>query len=171
MTEIQIAYKAVQRMIELRGVKVKTLDVLDPNTGDFDGMHIYIDFALDADLALFVLLHLFGHTVQWNLSEELRRLGLNATPGKTDEELRPVYFYELDATRYGISLLHEAGIWDMDQWVSDWFHADWMFLNHFYKTGERLHARSLLTPGKGALLAPLEIPSFSPQQWPTRFAF
>ena len=38
-------------------------DVLDPNTGDFDGMSIKVDYDQDLETALFVLIHLFGHTV------------------------------------------------------------------------------------------------------------
>lgn len=174
MTDLAIAFKSSISLIESKySILVKILDVLDPNTGDFDGKHIYVDFALEQDLALFVLIHLFGHTIQWNVSDELRQLGLESgVPGsKTEDQMRRIFIYERDATRYGMALLHEAGILDLDQWLSDWFDADWKFLEHFYGTGERLHERELLRPGNGYLLRPRRIPAFTPRHWETRFAF
>ena len=91
MPDFAEAYNRVERLIESRyGLPVSISDVLDPNTGDFDGLHIKIDYALDLELALFVLLHLFGHTVQWNISADARRLGLDSTPGKTAAELAAI---------------------------------------------------------------------------------
>jgi hypothetical protein len=153
------------------GVIVKVCDVLDPNTGDFDGQHVFVDYALDEENTLFVLLHLFGHTVQWNTSEALRQIGLDSKPGKTAAELGPIYNYECDATRYGLTLLHDAGITDLDRWVSDWFYADWEFLKRFYTTGERTETRSHFRPGVGAVLTALPIPAFKPKKFSTRFAF
>ena len=47
---------------------------------------------LDIEDAVFILIHLFGHTVQWNVSERARQIGL-ARPGETtwtEEALREV---------------------------------------------------------------------------------
>ena len=56
------------------GVEVTIADVVDPNTGDFDGQRILLDYEQDLEVAVFVLVHLFGHTVQWNVSEKWRNL-------------------------------------------------------------------------------------------------
>ena len=172
MTDFKVAYDAVKRLIESRyGIEVAVEDVLDPNTGDFDGARILIDYMNDAETSLFVLIHLFGHTVQWNTSEEFRKLGQESSMVKTPEELEKIYAYECDATRYSLTIMHEAGVRDMDAWVSEWFHADWTFLKHLYMTGEKLNVRSLLKPGDGVVLTPLEVPPFKPQHWVSRFAF
>lgn len=150
---------------------VSITDVLDPNTGDFDGARIAIDFDQDLEMAFFVLVHLFGHTVQWNISEEFRRIGRETSVGKSDEELAAIYGYERDATRYSLSLMHETGVTDLDQWVSDWWRADWLYLSHFYKTGEKLDVKALVKPGASERLTPLPIPPFTPQHWVSRWSF
>lgn len=166
------AYHRVERRIEERyGVDVRVSDVLDPNTGDFDGSRIAIDYANDEETAFFVLVHLFGHTVQWNVSDEFRRVGLDVTPGKTDAEMAVIEVYERDATRYSIALMHEAGVTDLDRWASDWWVADWKWLSHFYRTGEKVDPKTFLVRDTGDLLTPLPIPEFTPQRWVSRYAF
>ena len=170
--DFQQAYNRIERRIEDRyGIDVRIADVLDPNTGDFDGARISVDYDQDLEIALFVLVHLFGHTVQWNISEEFRRIGLQTSPGKSAEELALIHDYERDATRYSIALMHEAGVTDMDQWITEWWRADWAFLVHFYETGERLDVRTLLEAGTGEPLAPLPIPEFTPVRWVSRWSF
>jgi hypothetical protein len=70
----------------------------------------------------------------------------------------------------GISLLHEASVTDMDLWASEWWRADFEYLLHFYRTGEKLDLRSLLKPG-GETLGPLPIPKFTPQKFASRWSF
>lgn len=172
MTDFKDAYDRVEKLIEDRyGIAVSIADVLDPNTGDFDGLHIKLDYTLDLETAFFVLIHLFGHSVQWHISEEFRKIGLETQPGKSDEEMRRIYAYEKDATRYSLQLMHEAGVDDLDQWVSDCWAADWKFLEHFYRTGERLDFKTLLRPGEAERLTPLPIPNFTPQRWVSRWSF
>jgi hypothetical protein len=167
-----MAFARVERHVEHRyGVPVSIADVLDPNTGDFDGLRIQLDYDQDQESALFVLVHLFGHTVQWNVSAEFRELGMDNAPGKSEETLAKIYDYERGATRYSIQLMHEAGVKHLDRWASDWWHADWKFLSHFYRTGEKLDTRKLLRPGEGELLTPLPIPPFTPQRWRSRWSF
>ena len=129
---------------------------------------------LELDLAFYVLLHLFGHSVQWNLSEEYRRLGQDQRIPKSADEMKQIHVYERDATRYSLALCRQADLQpldEIDRWVSDWFDADFAFLERFYTTGERLDPRSLLRPGQGELLTPLEIPEFTPQRWTSRWSF
>ena len=59
----------------------------------------------------------------------------------------------------------------MDGWASDWWRADFEYLLHFYKTGEKKDVRSLLKPGEGEALAPLPIPKFTPQRFASRWSF
>jgi len=169
--QMKNAYDRVEKHIEDRyGIPVMISDVISPNTGDFNGVEIKLDYDQELDSAFFVLVHLFGHTVQWNISAEYRRLGYNVEPGRSEEELRLIYDYEKDASRISLSLMHECGITDLDQWLSDWWAADWRYLQHFYRTSERLNFRSLITPG-AELLTPLPIPPFRPHKWVSRWAF
>lgn len=172
MRDFQEAFNLVVDRIEVRyGVDVEIDDVLDPNTGDFDGLRIKLDYDQDLESAFFVLVHLFGHTVQWNVSEEFRILGRETSVGKTNEQLARIYDYERDATSYSIALMHEAGILDLDQWISDWWAADWKFLVQFYRNGERLNVASLIKPGSAERLTALAIPEFHPQAWVSRWSF
>ena len=165
-------FAQVQRGVESRfGVAVHVAPVAAPNTGDFDGARIVVSQDQDPESALFVLLHLFGHTVQWNVSPPLRELGLDTAVGKSEAELVQVLAYERDATRHGLALLRGEGIADLDQWASDWWEADWSFLAHFYRTGERRDVRALLKPGSAVRLAPLAIPAFTPTAYRSRWSF
>ena len=140
MIDYKSCYNVVEHYVEKRyGMPVSIADVLDPNTGDFDGVSIKVDYDLDLDLAFYILLHLFGHSVQWNLSEEYRILGQDQSIPKPPEVMAKVHDYERDATRYALKLCRDADVGpieEIDRWVSDWFHADYAFLEHFYTTGE-----------------------------------
>lgn len=177
--DFQGIFNQIERHIEGRyGIPVMISDVLDPNTGDLDGACIKVDYDQELDAALFVLIHLFGHTVQWNNSDEYRQLGLDSQPGKSEEELARVFVYERDATRYSLQLLHDIGVHSLDRWVTEWWYADWRYLEHFYRTGEKLDFRSLLVPDQSPedpeykeTLTPLPIPHFVPQRWISRWSF
>src|SRR3954466_6037483 len=49
------------------GIPILFVDVPAPFVGDLDGEAIWIDFEQSYELIAFNLIHLFGHTVQWNL--------------------------------------------------------------------------------------------------------
>ena len=175
MTSFIDAYNIVDKHIQERyGLRSTIGDVLDPNTGDFDGQSIQIDYTLDAEQALFVLLHLFGHTVQWDTSAEFRDLGQQTVSRATPEQLARIEIYERDATRLAIQLLHECGITDLDQWASDWWHADWHCLQAFYTEGVKLDQKEVAKRVKANStppLTPLEIPPFTTAKYVSRWAF
>jgi len=165
----QEVFNQVEKMIENRyGIPVRIGDVIDPFTGDLDGAEIHIDHDIDAEEALFILVHLFGHTVQWNLSERGRTLGVQQPDtGISEERLDELYDYEREAAELSLRLFHEAGIFDLDQWISDFFHCDWAYLSQFYRTGEKLPFRSFWRNGTECL-DPKLIPIFTPKRWRTR---
>ena len=166
---LRAVFEAVERLIEQRWqVPVTIRDVPNPFTGDLDGSEIHIDHELEIEDALFILLHLFGHTVQWNVSEEARRIAFLKPAAWTDEQLADVARYELDACRYSLQLLHDAGCHDLDQWVSDFAACDAAYLIHFYRTGEKRPFRTFWSDN-APLLAPLAIPAFQPTRWLGRF--
>ena len=165
-------FREVFRRLELHlerryEVAVVITDVTDPFTGDLDGESIAIDYDQSGEDSLFIMIHLFGHTVQWNTDERARRIGMTQ-PVLTDraslDELRD---YELRACRYSLQLLHEIGIHDCDQWLADFAACDWEYLLHFYRTGEKGAFRSFWRVGM-PLLEPLDIPRFLPTRWRSR---
>jgi hypothetical protein len=172
---LRAAFNAVHDLLEARyGIPVKIADVLDPNTGDFNGVEIAVDHDQEVDVALFVLAHLFGHTVQWNVSEELRQLGIEASSldaGPSPGRLEAIRLYEREASEYALTLFHEAGVDDLDAWLSGWAEADWRYLSAAY-AGEALPGdfRAFLVSG-APLLAPRPIPPFTPTRWVSRYAF
>jgi hypothetical protein len=160
-------FSVMERRIEDRwGIPVRIRDVTDPFTGDLDGAEIQVDFDLEAEDALFILVHLFGHTAQWNTDPAARAIGTYTGPW-TDDKLAEVRVYEQTACRYSMQLFHDAGIHDLDQWLSDFAACDYAYLEHFYSTGEKRPFRSFWTDGN-ACLTPLPIPSFSPTRWLSR---
>lgn len=165
-------WNRVEREIETRyDIPVRISDVPHPFTGDLDGAAIAVDHDLDLEEALFILIHLFGHTVQWNVSPRARELAeAQGTPQVwTPEALAAVEEYERDACRISLQLLHEVGVRDLDQWVSDFAACDLRYLFHFYKTGERGAFFSFWKPGT-PLLTPLPIPEFHPTVWIGRWS-
>ncbi len=174
MAKTDLALKSVFRRardrVESYGVRVYIGDILDPNTGTFDGSEIGIDWANDAETSLFVLVHLFGHTVQWNTVPAYRTIDARAVPGAPPEVIEEARIYEQSASRLGISLLHQAGVTDRDQWISDWWASDWHYLSSYYRTGKLPDWQSCRISGQ-ARLSPLPIPHFVPARYPPRYAF
>lgn len=163
-------FNRVEAHIERRyGIPVVIKDVAHPFTGDLDGAEIHVDFDEEIESALFIVAHLFGHTVQWNVSPAAREVGLRtyAAP-PSDSELAELRDYEVTACRYSLQLFHDLGIRDLDQWMSDFAACDYAYLAHFYRSGEKLPFRSFWRDG-GPLLEPLAIPEFSPQRWVSRW--
>ncbi len=92
------------------------------------------------------------------------------TLATSPEQMAAITEYEQGATRLGIALLRESGVMDMDGWASDWWRADFDYLVHFYRTGEKLDARTLLKRG-GEALSPPPIPRFTPRRFASRWSF
>jgi hypothetical protein len=162
-------FNTIEPLIENRwGIPVTVTDVPNPFTGDLDGERILVEHDLDVEDAVFILIHLFGHTVQWNVSERAREIGMARPSNWTDEQLRELAAYETEACRYSLQLLHEAGIRDLDQWVSDFAACDCAYLMHYYKTGEKLPFKSFWKDS-APLATPLAIPEFHPTRWISRY--
>ncbi|HZF08923.1 MAG TPA: hypothetical protein VFE33_09060 [Thermoanaerobaculia bacterium] len=164
---LQQAFSLTRDRVEARyGIPVLIIDVPDPFTGDLDGAEIHLDYASPDDLQLFTLAHLFGHTVQWSQSSRFWTVGAKPPKTYSAEDLVEVDEYERDASRYGITLLHEVGVHDLDGWLSDFSACDRAYLEHFYRTGEKRPPMELWRDGT-AVLTPLPIPEFTPH--PARF--
>lgn len=162
-------FALAERIVEDRwGIPVVVSDVPNPFTGDLDGAEIKVDFELPIDDAVFILVHLFGHTVQWNVSPEARAIGSETHAVWSEEALARVERYEREAARYSLQLLHDCGVRDLDQWISDFVACDAAYLLHFYRTGEKRDFRSFWKHDQ-ELVRPAPIPPFSPTKWMTRW--
>jgi hypothetical protein len=95
---LRTVFNRLERFIEDRWqVPVHIQDVPNPFTGDLDGEQILVDYAVDIEDAVFILVHLFGHTVQWNISERAREIAF-MRPGQWSEEaLAELAAYEREA--------------------------------------------------------------------------
>lgn len=169
MRDLRDVFDRVSRIIEERwDIPVHIQDVPNPFTGDLDGAQILIDYDLELEDAVFILIHLFGHTVQWNVSAASRAIAF-AQPGAwTDAQLAAVADYEREACGYSLQLLHDAGVHDLDQWVASFAACDTAYLMHFYKTGEKRPFRSFWRDDAPAI-PPLPIPEFRPTRWLSRY--
>lgn len=168
-SRLRDAFDALERHIEDHyGIPVRIADVRDPFTGDLDGAEIEIDHDQSIEDALFVLVHLFGHTVQWNVCAEARAIGEAQLMQPDADQLVRIRAYEEEACAYSLQLLHDAGFRDMDQWLSDFAACDYAYLEHFYRTGEKGAFRSFWRDGM-PLVRPLAIPAFQPARWRSRW--
>ncbi len=68
------------RIQQAYGVRIITRDIPDPLTGDLNGAEIHVDYAVTPEQRLFLLAHLFGHTVQWNTDPAAFDLGRPRNP-------------------------------------------------------------------------------------------
>jgi hypothetical protein len=161
-----IAFESHAARVEMHlrssyGVRVVTRDIPDPLLGDLDGAEIHVDHLLNAEMRLFLLAHLFGHTVQWNVHPNAVEIGQARTP-PVDEALMPAILeYEREAASYALGMFHEIGITDADQWLSDFTACDIAYLEHYYRSGEKLDPMRFWRDGT-PLIAPREVPRFTP---------
>ena len=82
----------------------------------------------------FLLLHLFGHSVQWVSAVPNPRLDdLQNTPDRA-RFMHVLHDYEFEAAGYGMTLLHASGITSQDQWYSDFVHTDWRYVEEYDRT-------------------------------------
>jgi hypothetical protein len=105
--------------------------------GDLDGQHIYCA-DITPEEKLFNVLHLIGHSVQWNVSDDLRKLGSKLHKNPSAELLGRLQTYEWEANCYALHVLHEVGEFELDKWLSTKYVEDMMLLTHFYLTGEKI---------------------------------
>jgi len=154
----------VQKHLEnVYGIRVVTRDIPDPLTGDLDGSEIHIDCAVTPEQRLFLLGHLFGHTVQWNLDPASFEIGRRYQPPVNEDLIPAIIAYEREAACYGLTMFHQIGITgiDIDQWFCDYTACDQAYLLHFYRTGEKRDFHSFWRRN-APLIEPKAIPMFTP---------
>jgi hypothetical protein len=161
ITFAEYSKKVEDQIQSAYGIRVVTRAIPAPLTGDLNGSEIHIDCAVTPEQRLFLLAHLFGHTVQWNVTPGAFELGGPRRPPVPEEELPTLMEYERNAARYALGLFHEIGIGDIDQWLSDYAACDEAYLRHYYRTAERKEFTSFWNDG-APRIEPQPIPSFVP---------
>lgn len=162
-----LAERAEEYLTSKYHLPVVIRDIPKPFHGDLDGAEIDIDGETDPAERLFLILHLFGHTVQWDTSERARAIG-RPLPVPVDDALLPeLLAYEREAAGYAVALLHELGAGDLDQWFTDIAEADLAYLTHYYKTGEKRPVTEFFRANR-PVVAATPIPEFQPKRWISR---
>jgi hypothetical protein len=160
---------AVQGTIRY-GFTIELADLEKPKTGTFDGLTIRVDALLSLEMQCFILLHLFGHSVQWvapSLAGVLTGIQSNAN---LESFLVALKAYEQQAAQLGLALLHEMGVTDLDQWLTDSAETDWRYVERYYREGVIPQWDDCVVVGQ-ALFEPLAIPELQRRKVHVRFAF
>jgi len=152
-----------------RGFAIEYRDLAPPRTGIFDGLKIVIDPDVDFEMQCFVLLHLFGHSVQWVAPSLIHKL--DALQNTTDKErfLQVLHDYEHEAAGFGLALLHDLDIHDLDAWFSDFVATDWRYVERYYRE-DRIPPWSECIASGGPAIRPVAIPPLAQRQVEVRFA-
>lgn len=106
--------------------------------GDLNGLNILISSGLEDEEELFNVLHLIGHSIQWNVDADLRAMGSVLHEKPDDELLKKLQVYEWEANCYGLTILHQVGVHELDKWLTDKYVEDMHYLTNYYKTGEKV---------------------------------
>jgi hypothetical protein len=166
---VNLWFKVTSAIVK-HGFAIEYRDLEAPRTGTFDGLRITIDPDVDFEMQCFILLHLFGHSIQWTApSLELSLASLKDTTDKA-VFMRALHDYEFQAARFGMQLMREIGISDLDQWYSDFVETDWRYVERFYETDVIPPWNECLAYGQ-PLIEPLAIPPIQPKQVEVRYAF
>lgn len=106
--------------------------------GDLDGKNIFIKRKND-EADLFNLLHMVGHSIQWNIDEEKRAFGNIIYSNPCDSLMNKIQRYEWEANCYALEILYQLGYAEeLNEWLHNNYVLDMLYLTHFYKTGEKL---------------------------------
>ena len=164
-TDFADVLQRVEPVVNGLGFIIQYTDNFDPFfKGDLDGKTIFIGKNLSPEEKVFNLLHLAGHSIQWNVDELLRTLGSELYRNPDDELLLRLQSYEWQANCYALSVLHKAGQFNLDKWLTRKYIVDMLYLTHFYKTGEKL--KRIMQVARAypfrRELESKEIPSFTP---------
>jgi len=152
------------------GFVIEYRDLEPPRTGIFDGLRITVDPDVGFEMQCFLLLHLFGHSVQWVAPSLEQALGELQRTQDRSRFLQVLHDYEFQAARFGMQLMHEQGVTRLDQWYSDFVETDWHYVERFYQTDKIPPWTDCIVTGC-PLIEPAPIPALRQRQVEVRFAF
>ena len=168
-------WEVATRGVLAHGFAIRYDDLSDQEqkkTGTFDGLDIVLHSGNEPQLQIFILLHLFGHSVQW-VAPSLEHT-LDGIQNKDDLQ-KFLFFlrqYEFEAARFGLQLLHEGGITEADEWFTEMVDIDWQYVRMYYLSGviPSLEDAAALST-KPPKIEPLAIPELRHRRVKVRYAF
>lgn len=152
------------------GFVVEYRDLEPPRTGIFNGLRIVIDPDVRFEMQCFLLLHLFGHSVQWVAPSLEHKLDDLQNTQDRIRFMQVLHAYELEAAALGMQLMHERGVTTLDQWYSDFVESDWRYVEGYYQTGQLPRWEECVV-NDCALIHPVAIPQLEHREVQVRFAF
>jgi hypothetical protein len=166
---VNLWFKATSAVVKY-GFVIEYRDLEPPRTGIFDGLRISMDPDVDFEMQCFILLHLFGHSIQWT-APSLER-SLDSVKDTTDKGvfMQALHDYEYQAARFGMQLIREVGVHDLDQWYSDFVATDWRYVERYYQTGAIPPWHECLAHNQ-PIVEPLSIPPIEHKRVEVRYAF
>src|SRR5829696_5093361 len=96
------------------GFVIEYRDLEPPRPGIFDGLRIVIDPDVAFEMQCFLLLHLFGHSVQWVAPSLEHTLDDLKNTQDRDRFMRVLRDYEFEAAGFGMQLLHHVDVTALD---------------------------------------------------------
>ena len=153
-----------------RGFVMEYRDLEAPRTGIFDGLRIVIDPDVGFEMQCFLLLHLFGHSVQWVAPSLEHKLADLQNTQDRERFMNVLREYEFEAAGFGMELLHQTGITTLDQWYSDFVETDWRYVEGYYQTGQLPDWKTCVVSGCPSI-QPRPIPELRHHAVQVRFAF
>jgi len=167
--QVHVWWKITSRIVKY-GFAIEYRDLEPPRTGIFNGLKIVIDPDVGFEMQCFLLLHLFGHSVQWVApSLEAKLHDLQHTTDQT-VFMKVLQAYEYEAARFGMQLLHESGVTTLDQWYSDFVQTDWTYVERYYQTNSLPEWTTCVMTGQ-PLIQATPIPALVQKEVEVRFAF
>ena len=152
------------------GFVIEYRDLEPPRTGIFNGLRITIDPDVGFEMQCFLLLHLFGHSVQWVAPSLAHTVGELRNTSDRSRFMQVLRSYEFEAARFGMQLMRERGVTGLDQWYSDFVGTDWRYVERFYEA-ERIPPWSDCVVSGCELIQPAAIPPLVLREVEVRFAF
>jgi hypothetical protein len=163
-------WRTISSGIVKHGFAIEYRDLEPPRTGIFDGLRIVLDPDVLFEMQCFLLLHLFGHSVQWVApSLEHKLEDLKHTQDKR-RFMQVLHDYEREAASFGLQLMRELGVTHLDQWYSDFVETDWHYVRGYYET-DQLPAWDTCVVSGAQLIEPSPLPVLKHRQVEVRFAF
>jgi hypothetical protein len=168
--EVTQLWTAIHAAVLRYGFSITFEQLEAPRIGIFDGLRIVIDPRVSSEMRCFLLLHLFGHSVQWVAPSLAASVEPIRSSADRDRFLAALKIYEFEAARFGLQVLHEANVLTLDAWYSDFVESDWRYVEGYYATGS-LPAWSDCVVAGCPLIVPAPIPPLHHRQVDVRFAF
>ena len=168
--EQTLLWSRITSAIVKHGFTIEYADLEPPRTGTFNGLKIVIDPDVDFEMQCFILLHLFGHSVQWVAPSLEHKLSDLTTTDDRDQFMKALRAYEFEAAQFGMHLMHSLEIRDLDQWYSDFVETDWRYVERYYLEGN-IPPWEECVATNCEVIEPIAIPELQHREVEVRFAF